>query len=96
MYVWHDAQDQLAVSNAAAAAYTYTSGVHGSYRSPSATNPASFNAVRISYGDCLARATRMSGRGHCRRSSASTRWARPLLKGCIRTNRRTAHPFLPL
>jgi len=54
----HDAHDQLAVSNAAAAAYTYTSGVLGSYRSPSATNPVSFRAVRISYGDCFARAMR--------------------------------------
>jgi len=57
---WHDAHDQLAVSNATAAAYTYTSGVLGSYRSPSATNPASFRSVCISYGDCFARAMRMS------------------------------------
>jgi len=96
MSFWHDAHDQLAVSNAAAAVYTYTSGVLCSYRSPSATNPASFRAVRISYGDCFARAMRMSGRGQCRHSSASTRWARPFIKRCIRTNRRTAHPFLPL
>jgi len=34
MSFWHDAHDQMAVSNAAAAAYTYTSGMLGSYRSP--------------------------------------------------------------
>ena len=67
MSFWHDTHDQLAVNNAVASAYTYTSGVLGLYRSPSAINPASFRAVRISYGNCFARAMRMSDMRPCGR-----------------------------
>jgi len=68
MSCWHDAHDQLAVSHSAAAVYTCTSAVLGSYRSPSATHPASFCAVRVSFGDCSARAMRMNDIRPCGRA----------------------------
>jgi len=67
MSCWHDAHDQLAVSHSAAAVYTCTNAVLGSYRSPSATHPASFCPVRVSYGDCSARAMRMNDMRPCGR-----------------------------
>jgi len=67
MSCWHDAHDQLAVSHSVAAVDTCTSGVLGSYRSPSSTHSASFCAVCISYGDCSARAMRMNDMRPCGR-----------------------------